>query len=89
MLGALYYIDITGCPVSPASREKIKKAKQKLLLTELAQHVHPYSQYTNLAVLTSQETSVSSSSIGKWASPLTCSLKKKGPMMRSFLLLVL
>jgi hypothetical protein len=36
--------------------KKIKKAKQKLLFTELAQYVHHYSQYTNLAVLPSQET---------------------------------
>jgi hypothetical protein len=36
--------------------KKIKKAKQKLLFTELPQYVHHYSQYTNLAVLPSQHT---------------------------------
>jgi hypothetical protein len=33
-------------------------AKQKLLFTEQSQYVHHYSEYTNLAVLPSQETHV-------------------------------
>jgi hypothetical protein len=40
---------------SSITGNKNKKAKQKLLFTELAQYIHHYSQYTNLAVLSSQE----------------------------------
>jgi hypothetical protein len=45
----------TVCPKVQHHRKKIKKAKQKLLFTELAQYVHHYSQYTNLAVLSNDE----------------------------------
>jgi hypothetical protein len=49
---------VQDVPQAQHHRKKINKAKQKLLFTELVQYVHHYSQYTNLAVLSSQETHV-------------------------------
>jgi hypothetical protein len=57
-IGLLIFI-VQGVPyVQHHKEKKIKKAKQKLLFTELAQYVHHYSQYTNLAILPSQQTHI-------------------------------